>query len=176
MLNIATYSYTHWLSTAYWIPYWCPSNNCLVYFYMPGSIQQIQAFFYTARSYPYRIGSYFFTPRDIFSVTILIHASSILCFINLHMHVLIFLYVIFMQITSRFLFVTLSFIKYNITFSHTLCQKHEAITCIIIFHTTLFDLTLRDYYSVLRLLHMMNVRFSLLNMAQRILGFNLPNF
>ena len=29
---------------------------------------------------------------------------------------------------------------------------------------------------VLRLLHMMNVRFSLLNMAQRILGVTLPNF
>ena len=28
----------------------------------------------------------------------------------------------------------------------------------------------------LRLLHMMNVRFSLLNMAQRILGVTLPNF
>jgi hypothetical protein len=29
---------------------------------------------------------------------------------------------------------------------------------------------------LLRLLHMMNVRFSLLNMAQRILGVTLPNF
>jgi hypothetical protein len=29
---------------------------------------------------------------------------------------------------------------------------------------------------ILRLLHMMNVRFSLLNMAQRILGVTLPNF
>jgi hypothetical protein len=31
-------------------------------------------------------------------------------------------------------------------------------------------------YKLLRLLHMMNVRFSLLNMAQRILGVTLPNF
>jgi hypothetical protein len=30
--------------------------------------------------------------------------------------------------------------------------------------------------NVLRLLHMMNVRFSLLDMAQRILGVTLPNF
>jgi hypothetical protein len=30
--------------------------------------------------------------------------------------------------------------------------------------------------SDLRLLHMMNVRFSLLNMAQRIFGVTLPNF
>jgi hypothetical protein len=30
--------------------------------------------------------------------------------------------------------------------------------------------------TALRLLHMMNVRFSLLNMAQRILGVTLPNF
>jgi hypothetical protein len=30
--------------------------------------------------------------------------------------------------------------------------------------------------NLLRLLHMMNVRFSLLNMAQRILGVTLPNF
>jgi hypothetical protein len=32
------------------------------------------------------------------------------------------------------------------------------------------------YQLPLRLLHMMNVRFSLLNMAQRILGVTLPNF
>jgi hypothetical protein len=32
------------------------------------------------------------------------------------------------------------------------------------------------YVNALRLLHMMNVRFSLLNMAQRILGVTLPNF
>jgi hypothetical protein len=30
--------------------------------------------------------------------------------------------------------------------------------------------------NALRLLHMMNVRFGLLNMAQRILGVTLPNF
>ena len=32
------------------------------------------------------------------------------------------------------------------------------------------------FHEILRLLHMMNVRFSLLNMAQRILGVTLPNF
>ena len=33
-----------------------------------------------------------------------------------------------------------------------------------------------EWKLALRLLHMMNVRFSLLNMAQRILGVTLPNF
>jgi hypothetical protein len=33
-----------------------------------------------------------------------------------------------------------------------------------------------ELMAALRLLHMMNVRFSLLNMAQRILGVTLPNF
>jgi hypothetical protein len=36
--------------------------------------------------------------------------------------------------------------------------------------------TFIDKHNILRLLHMMNVRFSLLNMAQRILGVTLPNF
>ena len=35
---------------------------------------------------------------------------------------------------------------------------------------------LNTVVELLRLLHMMNVRFSLLNMAQRILGVTLPNF
>ena len=42
----------------------------------------------------------------------------------------------------------------------------------ILFH---FEFTSYNKYE-LRLLHMMNVRFSLLNMAQRILGVTLPNF
>jgi hypothetical protein len=44
------------------------------------------------------------------------------------------------------------------------------------FHDSSLNLAGGVYLSRLRLLHTMNVRFSILDIAQRILGVTLPNF
>jgi hypothetical protein len=154
MLNIATYSYTCSYTSIHvdWVRHIEYHIGVLVIilsfiFTCPAPYNKYKLFS-IQRDHTLIVSDHIFLHHGIyFPFTILIHASSILCFINLHMHVLIFLYVTFMQIISNLCY--LSFIKYNITFSHTLCQKHEAITLSYFTLHWLFYLTFRDYYSVL---------------------------
>jgi hypothetical protein len=106
--------------------------------------------FSTARSYLLGLIN-FFIPQDIFYRYNFTHVSPILCSINLHLHLSLLGSQIYKRKSCFYLLSSVSSIQHNFH-RHTLCQQLTRCHHTIIFHTTLFDLTFRDYCGITLLL------------------------